>query len=92
MITPRTKFYVTSHEGTSVMTFTEVTLAVKGGMRIDQCEITTDPEESKKLERKRKAKAHVQELMNRMTPVQAEMVVSIIHGNNDLMDIHEEYQ
>lgn len=91
MITPRTKFYVTSHEGTSVMTFTEVTLAVKGGMQLEQCEITTDLEESKKLERKRKAKIHVQELMSRMTPEQAEMTVSLIQSNDTLMDLHEPY-
>ena len=92
MITPRTKLYVTSEDGTSEMNLTQVVNAVKGGMRLDECEITTDHEESQKLERKRQAKGYVQTLMNRMTPEQTEMVVTIISSNDALMDIHEQYQ
>jgi hypothetical protein len=91
LLTTRTRLYVTSADGTSEMTFPDFCNAVKGGLKLDDVEVTTDPEHSKKLERKRLARREVQHLMANMTASQAERVVAMLRGTEDLMDLDDDY-
>ena len=69
LLTAKTTLYVTSKDGTSEMSFLEFCNAIKGGLKLEEVEITTDPEHSQRLERKRLARQEVQHLMNHMTPI-----------------------
>jgi len=91
LLTAKTRLFITSHDGTSEMDFLGFCNAVKGGMRLDEVEVTTDAEHSKKLERKRLAKLEVQHLMGNMTAEQAEMVVALLRDSEELMDLHGDY-
>ena len=75
LLTAKIILYVTGNDGTSEMSLLAFSNAIKGGLKLEEIEITTDPEHSEKLERKRRAKQEVQHLMNSMTPDQAEKVV-----------------
>lgn len=91
LLSAKTTVYVTGKDGTTTMSFIEFTNAVKGGLCLDEVEITTDPQHSKKLERKRIALQEVQHLMANMTPEQAEKTVEILRSNDDLMELHDDY-
>lgn len=73
------------------MSFLAFSNAIKGGLQLEEVEITTDPEHSKRLERKRRAKQEVQYLMNNMTSDQAERVVELLRSDEDLMELHDDY-
>ena len=62
MLTTRTKVYVTASDNTSEMTLKEMANAIRGGLDLETVELTLDPDESKRLERKRLAIARVNEL------------------------------
>lgn len=91
LLSAKTTVYITSRDGTTTMSFIELTQALKGGLQLDEVEITTDPEHSKKLERKRIACQEVQHLMANMTPEQAEKVVDMLRSDEDLMELHDDY-
>ena len=91
LLTAKTILYVTANDGTSEMSLLAFFNTIKGGLKLDEVEITTDPEHSKKLERKRRAKQEVQHLMNSMTPDQAEKVVELLRDNEELMELHDDY-
>jgi len=91
LLTVKTILYVTGADGTSEMNLLAFTNAIKGGLKLEDVEITTDPEHSQRLERKRRAKQEVQHLMNNMTPAQAERVVELLHDNEELMELHDDY-
>jgi len=63
LLTTKTTLYVTNKDGTSEMSFLEVCNAIKGGLQLEEVEITTDPEHSQRLERKRLARQQVQQLL-----------------------------
>jgi uncharacterized protein YecA (UPF0149 family) len=91
LLTAKTTLYVTSKDGTSEMTFLEFCNAVKGGLKLEEVEITTNPEHSQRLERKRLARQEVQHLMQHMTPEQAEKVVDVLRSDDDLMELNDDY-
>jgi len=91
LLTAKTILYVTANDGTSEMSLLAFSNAIKGGLKLEEIEITTDPEHSQRLERKRRAKEEVQHLMNSMTPDQAEKVVELLRDNEELMEIHDDY-
>lgn len=88
----RTKLYVVGKDGTSEMNLYGFCNAIKGGMKLEDVEITLDKEHSKRLERKFAAIEHVVHLMKSMDPGQAEQVVAICQNNEDLMTLTEDYQ
>jgi len=83
--------YITSEETTSEMSFLELCNAIKGGLDLSDVEITTDPEESRALERKRLARQDVQHLMANMTAQQTERVVELLRSDEELMELHNDY-
>ena len=91
MLNIGTPLYVTSQDGTSQMTFGGVVNAFNGGMSWQQVEITTDPEESKRLEQKRLAMIRMNELLRNMTPEQVNKAVDVIQNREDLMTLEEGY-
>jgi hypothetical protein len=90
LLAAKTRLYVTSADGTSEMTFLDFCNAVKGGLELEEVEITTDPEHSKKLERRRLAMREVQSLMSNTTADPAEKVVELLLSTEDLMDLHDD--
>jgi hypothetical protein len=82
LLTARTILYVTSKDGTNEMSLLNFSNAIKGGL---------DLEEVERLERKRRAKHEVQHLMSNMTPEQAEKVVEMLRGNEELMELFDDY-
>lgn len=91
LLTAKTTLYITSEEATSEMSFLDLCNAVKGGLDLNDVEITTDPEESRALERKRLARQDVQHLMANMTAQQAERVVKLLRNDDELMELHDDY-
>jgi antitoxin component of MazEF toxin-antitoxin module len=91
LLTAKTILYVTSKDGTNEMSFLDFSNAIKGGLDLEEVEITTDAEHSQRLERKRRAKHEVQHLMNNMTPEQAEKVVEMLRDNEELMELLDDY-
>lgn len=91
LLTAKTTLYITISDGTSEMNLLAFSNAIKGGLQLEEVEITTDPEHSKRLERKRRAKREVQHLMNNMTPDQAEKAVELLRGDENLMELHDDY-
>ena len=91
MLTPRTKVYVTSSEGTSEMTLQKMSNAIRGGLELETVELTLDPDESKRLERKRLAIARVNELLRNMAPDQVERAIDLLQSREDLMNLDEDY-
>lgn len=91
MLTTRTKIYVTDSEGTSEMTLQEMANAIRGGLNLETVELTLDPDESKRLERKRLAIARVNELLRNMTPDQVERTVDLLQNRDDLMNLADDY-
>lgn len=91
LLTAKTNLYITSSDGTSEMTLLAFANAIKGGLKLDEIEITTELEHSQRLERKRRAKQEVLHLMNNMTPDQAERVVELLRSDEDLMELHDDY-
>jgi hypothetical protein len=91
LLTAKTVLYVTSGDGTSEMSLLAFASALKGGLTLDDVEITTDSEHSRRLERKRRAKQEIQHLMSNMTPDQAEKVVELLRDNEQLMELHDDY-
>lgn len=90
-LSAKTRLYVTGGDGTSEMSLMRFCNAVKDGMELEKVEITLDPQHSKMLERKRTAIEEVVHLMRNMNPAQAEKVVEILRGNEDLMNLDEDY-
>lgn len=90
-LSAKTRLFVTGGDGTSEMSLMSFCNAVKGGMKLEEVEITLDREHSKRLERKRAAIEEVVHLMRNMNPAQAEKVVEILRGNEDLMNLDEDY-
>ena len=91
LLTAKTTLYITSEETTSEMSFLELCNAIKGGLDLSDVEITTDPEESRALERKRLARQDVQHLMANMTAQQTERVVELLRSDDELMELHDDY-
>ena len=91
LLTAKTTLYITSEETTSEISFLEFCNAIKGGLDLGEVEITTDSGESRALERKRLARQEVQHLMANMTAGQAERVVELLRGDDELMELHEDY-
>jgi hypothetical protein len=63
--------------------------AFNGGMKWEEVEITTDPEESKRLEQKRLAMIRMNKLLRNMTPEQVNKAVDAIQDREDLMSLEE---
>ena len=61
MITKETLIYVTNAEYTTNMSFSNFCDAIKGGLDLDNVQITLDPEESKKLEHRRQVIKRIHE-------------------------------
>jgi hypothetical protein len=91
LLTARTTVYITGKDGTSEMSFAAFLLAIQGGLNLAEVEVTTNPEHSRRLGRKRRAQQEVQQLMSNMTPDQAEKVVEVLRGNEELMELHDDY-
>ena len=91
MLTPRTKVYLTSSEGTSEMTLQKMSNAIRGGLDLETVELTLDEDESKRLERKRLAIARVNELLRNMTPDQVDRTVDLLQNRDDLMNLADDY-
>jgi hypothetical protein len=91
MLTIGTPLYVTSKDGTSQMAFRSVVTAFNGGMKWEEVEITTEPEESKRLEQKRLAMIRTGELLRNMTPEQVNKAVDSIQDREDLITLEEGY-
>lgn len=91
LLTAKTTLYVTSKDGTNEMSILEFCNAINGGLKMEEVEITTDPEHSQRLERKRLARQEVQQLMQHMTPEQAEKVVDVLRSDDDLMELSDDY-
>jgi hypothetical protein len=91
LLTAKTTLYVTGQDGTSEMTFVDFCNAVKGGLKLEEVEITTAPDHSQRLERKRLARQEVQHLIQHMTPDQAEKVVDVLRSDDDLMELNDDY-
>ena len=91
MLTARTKIYVTGSDGTSEMTLQEMANAIRGGLELQTVELTLDPKESERLERKRLAIARVNELLRNMTPDQVERALDLLQSRDDLMNLTDDY-
>jgi hypothetical protein len=91
LLTAKTILYVIGNDGTTEMSLLAFSNAIKGGLKLEEVEITTNVEHSKRLERKRRAKQEVQHLMSNMTPDQAEKVVELLRDNEELMELHDDY-
>ena len=90
-LTPKTKVFVTGKDGTMSMTFYDLCNAVRGGLDIFNAEITLDEKHSLALERKRKAINEVNDLMRSMNPSQVELALARLRGDEELMELDEDY-
>ena len=72
------------------MTFRSVVTAFNVGMKWEEVEITTDPEESKSLEQKRLAIIRMNEPLDNMTPEQVNKAVDAIQSREDLMTLEKD--
>ena len=61
MITKESRIYVTNDEHTRSISFGGFCCAIKGGLDLDNIQITLDPEESKELEQRRQVLERIQE-------------------------------
>ncbi len=79
MLTRKTKIFVFSHDGhKSEMTLEGVHRALVGGMKWEEVEMTTDPQEAGWLQRKWKAIQKVKEMMVEGDHDQAEQIAKIV--------------
>ena len=61
MITKESRIYVTNESCTTPMSFGGFCCAIKGGLDLDNVQITLNPEESKELEQRRQVIERIQE-------------------------------
>lgn len=87
----RTVVYVTAKDGTSQMTLGGLVLSFQGGTQWHEIEVTTDPNESKLMERKRSFIQQLNGYLNNMTPNQVEKALDKIMKDDGLMTLAEEY-